>query len=264
MRIKSLKQLYDDVINDVQWARFGRTHMENYRGHALREYKLLPGLGRYEYDLADLAIREKCLYESFLKKVASHEIKTVRLPFKEGEKFEIKNYWYTLFQAQHLGLKTRLMDWSIRWETSLLFAVDEEKYNGEDGSFWIYFCPRKNLFNARNLQEMTLIHPLEFEGNAMINSPIYLFNDIIDIIGERRMGRQCGRFWVQSLEKSQHPLNEQPEFAPFLREIIIDGDSKSKIKKELADEGITMDFHYYRNDESIDETIKEINESILN
>jgi hypothetical protein len=57
MRITSAEQLYKEVIVDVQWARFGRTHMENYRGHGLRDYKLLPGLARYEFEPKEFAKR---------------------------------------------------------------------------------------------------------------------------------------------------------------------------------------------------------------
>lgn len=264
MRITSVKQLYEEVIKKVQWARFGRTHMENYRGHALREYKLLPGLGRYEFEPSKLLKIEKCLYENFLKEVEKNEIDAVRRPFdNKVDNSDLKNYWYCLFQAQHLGLKTRLMDWSIGWETSLMFAVENEEHHGKDGSFWIYYCQRENLFNTNNINGITKLNPLEFSGNAMINSPLYLFDNVFDIIGEKRMGRQSGRFWIQSAEKSIIPLNEQPEFAEFLQEIIIDGDSKASIKKELEVLGNTLDYNYYRKDDNIDNRIKELNTNCL-
>lgn len=263
MRITSFQQLYNEVITKVQWARFGGNHMENYRGHGLREYKLLPGLGRYDYELADLKAREKCLYQNFLNQVENGTIDAVRRPFKKGDNFELKNYWYSLFQAQHLGLKTRLMDWSIGWETALMFAVIEEKHHGKDGSFWIYFCQRENVFNVDNIEDITKIDPLKFKDDAMINSPLYMFDEIFDIIGEKRMGRQSGRFWIQSVGNCKIPLNEQPKFAPYLKEIIIDGGSKASIKQELTERGITLNWNYYRNDETIDNEVKKINDSCL-
>ena len=259
MRITSVKQLYNEVITKVQWARFGRTHMENYRGHGLREYKLLPGLGRYELEEDEYKKKERCLYESFLKAVEEEKIQAVRRPFKDGENVELRNLWYSLFQAQHLGLKTRLMDWSISWETSLMFAVNEERHHGKDGSLWIYYCQQKDRFNADNIYEITSIDPLNFDGDAMINSPIYLFDEIFDIVGEKRMGRQSGRFWIQSIEKSNTPLNQQPEFSKYLQEVIIDGDSKAAIKKLLIEKGHSLDWNYYRKDDIIDNGIKQIN-----
>ena len=262
MRITSFQQLHE-IITEIQRKRFGREHMENYRGHALREYQLLPGLGRNNYDVIELTSKEKCLYNNFLKHVEYGSIDAVRKPFKNGNNFELKNYWYSLFQAQHLGLKTRLMDWTINWETALMFAVDEEEHHGIDGSIWVYFCQRENLFNIKNIEVITAINPLDFKGDAMINSPLYLFDNIVDIIGEKRMGRQSGRFWIQSIENCKTPLIEQPKFAPYLKEIIINGDSKSAIKKELTDRGITLDWHYYRNDKNIDKVVSRINKSCL-
>lgn len=263
MRITSYQQLYNEVITKVQWARFGREHMETYRGHALREYKLLPGLGRYNFEVAELAIRERCLYQKFLNQVEKGTIDAVRKPFKKGDDFELKNYWYSLFQAQHLGLKTRLMDWSIGWETALMFTVNEKKHHGKDGSFWVYFCQSEHLFNVDNIEEVTKINPLEFNGDAMINSPLYMFDEKFDVIGEKRMGRQSGRFWIQSIENCKIPLNKQTKFAPYLNEIIIDGDSKAAIKQELIERGITIDWHYYRNDETIVNEVKKINDTCL-
>ena len=97
----------------------------------------------------------------------------------------------------------------------------------------------------------------------MINSPLYMFDEIFDIIGEKRMGRQSGRFWIQSIENCKIPLNEQAKFAPYLKEIIIDGNSKATIKQELTERGITLDWHYYRNDENIDKEVQTINQSCL-
>lgn len=262
-RIKSVKQLYEEVITEVQWSRFGRSHMENYRGHGLRDYKLLSGIGRYNFENYDLQLKEKCLYQSFIEGVEKGEINAVRQPFKDADDSVLRNLWYTLFQAQHLGLKTRLMDWSIGWETSLLFAVENEKHFGKDGSFWIFICQKENLFNADNINEITSVEPLEFTGNAMINSPLYLFDNVFDIIGEKRIGRQSGRFWIQSIEKSKIQLDEQPEFSKHLIEIIIDGDSKAEIKKELTKMGNTLDWNYYRKDETIEANINIINENCL-
>lgn len=46
----------------------------------------------------------------------------------------------------------------------------------------------------------------------------------------------------------------------MLIEIIIDGGSKKIIKEQLYNEGASLDWHYYRRDESISETVRTINQ----
>jgi hypothetical protein len=257
MRIHSISDL-DNIIPNIQFRIF-EGYMENYRGHGLRDYKLIPGLCRNDIEFKKLREIEKELYTNFINGVDKKEFDAVRVPFTIEPYGDIRNYWYLLFQAQHLGLKTRLMDWTISWQTALLFAVEDEKHHGKDGSFWIYLCQDANLLNHGAGHAMEKIYPLDFDQNYMINSPIYLFDDVIDIVGEKRMGNQHGRFWIQSLEKSQTPLNEQQAYSPYLAEIIIDGNSKSKIKKELMEIGFNINQLYYRDDEKIDKAINQIN-----
>lgn len=44
-----------------------------------------------------------------------------------------------------LGAETRLLDWTIKWEMAVLFAVEDEILHNEDGQFWILRCPPDKL-----------------------------------------------------------------------------------------------------------------------
>ena len=67
--------------------------MENYRGHALREYKLLSGLGRYNFNLADVIVTNFHLPKSTLLMLVSAFagreliLKTYETAVQEGYRF---------------------------------------------------------------------------------------------------------------------------------------------------------------------------------
>jgi hypothetical protein len=259
MRIKSIEDL-EPIIKDVQlhMGLSGRQqYVENYRGHSLNTYKLKNGLMRFQQPIDVLKLKEKKLFEEYISQVKSGEIDFVQEPYHVKE-YKFIREWFFLYQAQHLGLKTRLMDWTMNWEIALLFAVNEEKDFGKDGQFWIFLCPRKYIINDRNLAEIYNTSPLCIDNNYMINSPSYQDLKMNDYIGEKRRLRQHGRFFVQPLDKGNIPMEEQEELKPFLRKYIIDGNSKERIKTELNK--ITKDWAYYRYDDNIENEIKKLNE----
>lgn len=262
-RITSIDEL-KPIIREIQELRMYYDIMENYRGHSLLDYELNCGLARYKLSPQEFDEVEKNLFKDF-SDFADAQGDYIRQPFdKNSENPDLRNKWYALFQAQHVGLKTRLMDWSIRWETALMFAVENEKYFGLDGTFTVFLVPREKLYSTDRISKVSSeIDPFELKEDMMINTPIYMLDDKFDYVGERRISRQSGRFWVQPIEKNSIPLNEQSEYKDFLIEFIIDGESKKTIKEELEQRGATLDWHYYRKDENIDDEIKAINSKNL-
>ncbi|NRT10583.1 FRG domain-containing protein [Flavobacterium sp. 14A] len=258
-RIKSIAEL-KPIISQIQELRIYYDIMENYRGHGLVKYELNCGLARNKLSPEEFIEIEKKLYNDFMNFVANQD-DYIRLPFGENDNNpELKNKWYALYQAQHLGLKTRFMDWSIGWETALMFAVENEKHFGQDGTFNVFLVPRDQLFNSDKISKASSqLDPFELEKDMMINTPIYLLNDKFDYVGEKRISRQAGRFWLQSVRKGAIDLKEQPEYKDLLLELIIEGDAKKSIKAELEAHGATIDWQYYRKDDNVDEELKAIN-----
>jgi hypothetical protein len=258
--IKSIDEL-EQIIHEIQELRIYYDVMENYRGHSLDEYKLNSGLARYDYPSDKLNEIEKNIYIDFFELVKSKE-DYIRLPFKDDtENYVLRNKWYSLFQAQHIGLKTRFMDWSINWRVALMFAVENEDYFEKNGSLTIFIVPNDLLYHDKKLTQTTATtDPFDVKIDMMINTPTYMFDDKFDFVGERRMGRQNGRFWMQSIENCNIPLEEQEIYKPLLLNLIIDGDSKQSIKTELERMGYTIDWHYFRKDEDVDKEIVMINE----
>lgn len=262
-RIKSIAEL-KSIISQIQDLRIYYPLMENYRGHSLIEYELNSGLARNKLSPEEFIEVERKLYNDFMVFVSKQD-DYIRLPFGENDNNpELKNKWYALYQAQHLGLKTRFMDWSIGWETALMFAVENEKHFEKDGSFNVFLVPREQLFSSDRISKVSSeIDPFELSDDMMINTPIYMLDNKFDYVGEKRISRQAGRFWVQPVGKVNIPLNKQTEYKNLFLELIIDGSSKKTIKSELEEHGATIDWHYYRKDENIDTEIKKINDRNL-
>lgn len=261
--IKSVAHLVP-IIDEVQNLRMYFGVMENYRGHSLESYKLNSGLARFKKEAKEINEIEKIIYSDFSELIKSKE-DYIREPFKEDtENYELRNKWYSLFQAQHIGLKTRFMDWSIDWRVALMFAVENEDYFGHNGTLTIFIVPDVLLFHDKKLKPITTTtDPFEVKQDMMLNTPTYMFDDKFDFVGEKRMVRQHGRFWMQSIENSNIPLEEQEVYKPLLLKLIIDGDSKQSIKAELEKMGYAIDWHYYRKDNDVDGEIKSINEKHL-
>ncbi|WP_165830437.1 FRG domain-containing protein [Flavobacterium aquariorum] len=258
-KITSINDL-KPIISEIQNLRIYFDIMENYRGHSLESYQLNSGLARYNKTPSELSKIENDIYNKFYKLIKTKK-DYIREPFTQDyEGYELKNKWYSLFQAQHIGLLTRLMDWSIDWRVALMFAVENENYFKKNGTLTIFLVPGDLLYHDRKIKEVSSkTDPFTNSIDMMINTPVYMLDDKFDYIGEKRIGRQNGRFWVQSIEKSVIPLNEQEEYKPLLLNLIIDGESKEKIKAELETMGYKIDWHYYRKDEDVDDEIKLIN-----
>jgi hypothetical protein len=253
--IQQIEKLVDEIQTNL--APTGRTQfIENYRGQSNNSYKLVNGIGRANLPYSTLRRREKRLFNHYVRKVKKKKINYIQNPYNKNKYKNIVE-WFYQYQAQHIGIKTRLMDWTMRWEVALLFAVYEEKYFGIDGQFWVFICPREFVINSGNLEELYNFNPLKIRGNYMINSPFYQDPEGREIIPERRRMRQHGRFFTQSFKNSLIPLEEQKEINPYLTKVIIDGNSKEQMKKDLG--RITADWLYYRHDETIDEEINKMN-----
>ena len=106
---------------------------------------------------------------------------------------------------QHLGIPTRFLDWSLKWEVGLWFAVENPANDNVDGQLWIFSVPnemhptdtRDNFYN-KNLSNL--------DKTYLINVPIYWSENSKDQLGETKRQRQYGIFSVSSFERSLVPL----------------------------------------------------------
>jgi len=156
-----------------------------YRGQNNYNYYLLPSLLRYENGID----KETYLFKSFQK-------------FGERIFERRKSEWETLFEMQHYGIPTRLLDWSETFGISLFFAafynnssnleedaaiylLNPTRLNGYSGKNKVYAIPRdENEYSYSNIYWKNI----PFAPNAPISiEPIFI---------NSRMLAQRGMFTV--------------------------------------------------------------------
>lgn len=99
-----------------------------YRGQSNAEYKLIPSLGREVSDSARIEHNMLSIFES---------------EYRQFTSFECKTRWELLALAQHHGLPTRLLDWTLSPLVALFFAVKDLREHDAsvyimEHSKWIY------------------------------------------------------------------------------------------------------------------------------
>jgi hypothetical protein len=117
MRAKSSSDAATNGITSTAWTDFlesikrakadlGNPEVLWYRGHPNSRFYLLASLLRYENGID----KEKLLFTNF-KKFSDRILKR-----RDSE-------WETLFEMQHYGVPTRLLDWSETFGIALFFAA---------------------------------------------------------------------------------------------------------------------------------------------
>jgi hypothetical protein len=238
---------YEDVkelVQEIQKRRIYYSNiMEHFRGQGRPEYKLVPNISRKILTAKEIQTKENELINGLkiaLKKENIEHILRIDCNLSNNQ-----NLWNILIQAQHLGLPTRFLDWSLKWEVGLWFAVDNPKNDDVDGQFWVFSVP--NAIHPNDIRDNFYNKDLgSLDKTYLINPPIYWSNDLIEQIGEIKRQRQFGKFSVSSFEKSIIPLEDQPEISPCLEKYCIPAEVKAQIRLELKSIGLRKEWLYYR------------------
>jgi hypothetical protein len=131
--------------------------------------------------------------------------------------------------AQHHGLPTRLLDWSLNPLVALWFAVNKTLPDKDDGVLWAYKPPDDTLVNLLNSSE----EPDPFDIDR-----IYVYYPQHE---DLRIRAQTGIFTIHCRKKQSEqfvPLEETNIYKDTLTKFLIPAESFDGIKNSLMHCGV--------------------------
>lgn len=198
-----------------------------YRGHSNINYELIPKLLRKKtFDLLSEVYGQKnsirlqtALLSRFIRYIPVYYGEKMYPSLRNNEeKFGLK-----LCLAQHHGLPTLLLDWTLNPLAALYFAATQHK--DKDGCIW-----RMTLLPKLEREKMTIYYE---ESKAKINEHPKTPLIIIPRPVTPRITAQTGRF-TYSINDTQLDRYEKRKPWKNIRKLIVPADAKESIKKELA------------------------------
>lgn len=162
---------------------------------------------------------------------------------------DFENDWRWLEQMQHFRIPTRLLDWSLKPEIALFFAVESNET--VIGQFWIYKTPLN-----WSCDDHFAINPNKESLNIISNSSFRIEEKYKDKIAEHRRSFQAGKFSIQDFNKNFVPMEEQSEINKLLFKHTINPNSKQEILQILAKQNITKETIYVEFDDEIEKLIE--------
>lgn len=234
---------YIDIINEIKDEGYNF-----YRGQdSFEVHKLLPSILRQKVDVDSGSVVK--MYDKRCDMAFMNSFKSRAVACLD---FIPQNDWEWMSTAQHYGLPTRMLDWSLSALTSLFFAVENENFNYEsETDNPIIWCLNPIALNekVRFVDDYQVIPNIIEESKSLqdgLNEKYGIGKYQGDIIypvaiicptSNGRINSQKGTFTLFPLNAK--PLEEMENVDEMLCKIIINKSNKAKIKKQLYEIGIT-------------------------
>jgi type I restriction-modification system DNA methylase subunit len=193
------------IIERFQASGKGKTIV--FRGMADAKWQLIPSVGRLSLYSMWIEENEKKIFEQF---------KQQALPYLD---FTPRNDWEWLALAQHHGLPTRLLDWTINPLIALYFAVEDESIKS-DAIVYVYIDDATPI----DINHKDFVDPLNIPTDKV--SPCYIPAHLTS-----RIIAQSGLFTI-------HQQVSMPFASDSIHKIIIPKAQRSNLKHQLYRYGI--------------------------
>lgn len=126
----------------------GPYRQEYYRGQLSNNWNLKSSIARDLSSAEEVKILERKIIEEFERQMK--ETNQLHKLLIHKDPIAHQNAWSLLFQAQHYGVPTRLMDWSLSAEVGLYFALDNSAFDDVDGQYWVIYMPQNKILIDNN------------------------------------------------------------------------------------------------------------------
>lgn len=215
-----------------------------YRGQVQTGFQLMPSISR-SIDGIQLNPELEIVFLSKFKSLATPYIDNLPTPpLPNG----VESYWSWLFQMQHYGVPTRLLDWSRDALVALFFATNPEDHSlmpGIDSAVWVLNPVTLNkAYNFNEFTQAGYIPNVEEAGFNTLFGPdsLPLSNPkpaaAIGPLNSSRITAQRGVFTVFPHQKNLIPLEQFSDSSTFLIKICIATESAEEIFAQLQRYGI--------------------------
>lgn len=246
----------------------GPSVMPHYRGEQNYGWDILPGIFRppfsLEIDLNKAREIEKKGAEIFKRKVIENYGEAQL--FKHSKKPHGDD-WDLLFQAQHAGVKTNLIDLSTSSVLSSFFMCEpSEKHKNSDGQLWGLLVPSEFIFNETSDYDKQIYpesNPYDLDKGFVCNVPTFI-DDIDERTYQFRLFKQHGRLFASNNSDLEIPLNKKEFWKNMMLRIRVPAEAKETIYGELIELGIDRKSMMLIESAEADKMVDEINNGMKN
>lgn len=195
------------------------------------DYPLLPSALRRDGETENRKFPKRAI-RNFLTQFKINSYQYMDAPW------DIKNDVEWMLYAQHYGLPTKLMDFTVSHITSLLFAVEKAFLSNTEKDAVVYFLNPSEL-NQKNMEQSSIVN---ISGSDNVNAEGY--DGPIVVQGRKinsRINAQKGLFVL--FQDDDSPLEDTVNDT-ILKKVIISGDATKEILSSLFSMGISFSHIY--------------------
>jgi hypothetical protein len=246
---------------------------EFFRGQINSTWSIIPSLSRDFTHMDALKDAEEQVMNLFKKLVkekdAEHKI------FLHEKPRNHRNEWLWMSQGQHIGVPTRLLDWTIKPEVALYFAVEDKQYDGVDGQLIVMYVPGEMLKTDSNEDEQYFdLHFRDVNETWFMNPSFFWHERFKELTPEVRRARQHGKFSLQPYDLALSGLDSQPRlqipwnetFDVVIEKYVIPVEHKPQLRLDLISKGWHGEYLYFNEDPVLNEIrdrCKELRNSLI-